>query len=65
MDLIVGYLSADATIKGICLEDYQNKEEYFFTAFMKLAFSAFNGKEYLPKLCVHRFTDEFYDLWFN
>nr|CAH0105397.1 unnamed protein product [Daphnia galeata] len=42
MDLIVGYLSADATIKGICLEDYQNKEEYFFTSFMKLASSAFN-----------------------
>ena len=42
-------------------QPHQNKEEYFFTAFMKLAFSAFNGKEYLPKLCVHRFTDEFYD----
>jgi hypothetical protein len=44
MDLIVGYLSADPSIKGICLQDYQNKEEYVFTAFIKLACSAFNGK---------------------
>ncbi|EFX90248.1 hypothetical protein DAPPUDRAFT_300142 [Daphnia pulex] len=42
MDLIVGYLSADPSIKGICLQDYQNKEEYVFTAFIKLACSAFN-----------------------
>ncbi|KAI9555621.1 hypothetical protein GHT06_018136 [Daphnia sinensis] len=42
MDLIVGYITADASIKEISLQDYQNKEEYFFNTFMKLACSAFN-----------------------
>ncbi|XP_057368113.1 uncharacterized protein LOC130689115 [Daphnia carinata] len=42
MDLIVGYITADASIKEILLQDYQSKEEYFFTTFIKLACSAFN-----------------------
>ncbi|XP_032780635.2 uncharacterized protein LOC116918941 [Daphnia magna] len=42
MDLIVGYITADASIKDISLQNYQNKEEYFFTTFIKLACSAFN-----------------------